>query len=181
MKTVIKVVSAVCALTAQLAYCGNDVESQGAPENPKSEYKEKPKTPYENYSFDYSAHKVPIAYKSHFNAIELHSHVKLNSRVEGRGGGYTLDKEIIFENFEVDIDFTIESDTSKARGFEAIFTEHFQDEDDFEKGEFGYSTEYLGIGVYVFRHPIENKFYAMLLQNSGTRSVFPNPKQMFSA
>ena len=36
---------------------------------------------YENYSFDYSAHKTPIAYSSYGNAIELTRKVKLSSKV----------------------------------------------------------------------------------------------------
>jgi len=34
---------------------------------------------YENYSFDYSAHKLPIAYTTYGNAVELNHKVKLNT------------------------------------------------------------------------------------------------------
>ena len=34
---------------------------------------------YENYSFDYSAAKMPLAYSTYGNAVELNHKVKLNS------------------------------------------------------------------------------------------------------
>ena len=39
---------------------------------------------YENYSFDYSAHKLPLAYTTYGNAVELNHKVKLNSNVTNR-------------------------------------------------------------------------------------------------
>ena len=82
------------------------------------------KTYYENYSWDYSAHKMPIAYTSHGNAVEMHHFVKLNNKIPSRGGAYTLDRPVKSDNFEVDIEFTIMSDLEKARGFEIFLTEH---------------------------------------------------------
>jgi len=70
------------------------------------------KTVYPNFSFDYSAHDVPIAYTAFDNAVELHSKVKLNTIVPMKGGGYLLDvplSQIIFEEFEMEIEFTINS------------------------------------------------------------------------
>ena len=45
---------------------------------------------YENYSFDYSAHKLPLAYTTYGNAVELNHKVKLNSNVTNRGGALVL-------------------------------------------------------------------------------------------
>lgn len=56
---------------------------------------------YENYSFDYSAHKTPIAYSSYGNAIELTRKVKLSSKVQHKGGAYVLNRPITFSEFEV--------------------------------------------------------------------------------
>jgi hypothetical protein len=46
---------------------------------------------YDNYSFDYGEHKMPIAYTPYMNAIELHNGVKLNNKLPEKGGGYALD------------------------------------------------------------------------------------------
>jgi hypothetical protein len=56
-----------------------------------SPYKEET---YENYSFSYLYKKVPIAYTSHGNAIELSNKVKLGNEISERGGAYTLDRAI---------------------------------------------------------------------------------------
>ena len=45
---------------------------------------------YENYSFDYSAHKLPLAYTTFGNAIELNHKVKLTSKIMNRGGALVL-------------------------------------------------------------------------------------------
>ena len=82
------------------------------------------KTAYENYSFDFDSHKIPIAYRSHGNTVELHNHVKLNSIVPGRGGAYLLDRQIKWKDFRVDVNFSILGDLTKARGFEMILTDH---------------------------------------------------------
>ena len=50
--------------------------------------------------------------------------MKLNSKISNRGGGYTLDKPVKSDNFEVDIEFTIQSDLERSRGFEILLTEH---------------------------------------------------------
>ena len=49
---------------------------------------------YENYSFDYSAHKLPLAYTTYGNAVELNHKVKLNSNVTNRGGALVLSRPI---------------------------------------------------------------------------------------
>jgi hypothetical protein len=54
---------------------------------------------YDNYSFNYEEHRMPIAYTPYLNAIELHNAVKLNNKVHGKGGAYTLDRPIKWTNF----------------------------------------------------------------------------------
>ena len=49
---------------------------------------------YENYSFDYSAHKLPLAYTTYGTAVELNHKVKLNSNVTNRGGALVLSRPI---------------------------------------------------------------------------------------
>jgi hypothetical protein len=72
---------------------------------------------YDVYSFDYSAHKLPLYYQTYGNAVELSHKVKLNSEVNRKGGAYVLDAPITFPEIEVEVDFTINSDIDKARGF----------------------------------------------------------------
>ena len=48
------------------------------------------KSIYENYSFDYSAQKLPLAYVTYGNAVELNHKVKLCSKVADRGGAMVL-------------------------------------------------------------------------------------------
>lgn len=62
-----------------------------------------------------------------------------------------------------------------------LLTQHVQDPEDFEKAHFGYSSEYAGVGVYLFQHPVEKKWKLMMIQNTGLRNPFPNPTQMHSA
>ena len=87
---------------------------------------------YENYSFEYSSHRMPIAYKSIGNSVELHNSVKLNSKVPKRGGAYVLEKALKWDNFEIDVRFRIMSDPDAARGFEIILSEHEMEESQFE-------------------------------------------------
>jgi hypothetical protein len=62
---------------------------------------------YENYSFDYPAHKLPISYTPLECAIELHHHVKLNNKVPNKGGAYLLDKPLPWKDFEIDVSFNM--------------------------------------------------------------------------
>ena len=67
-------------------------------------------------------------------------------------------------NVEFDIEFTIQSELAKSRGFMVYFLQNEIDEDDFIKSDIGYRQDYEGIGIYVFRNPVrENKWYAMTL------------------
>jgi hypothetical protein len=113
------------------------------------------KTLYPNYSFDYSAHEVPIAYTSIDNAVELHSKVKLNTLVPMKGGGYLLDvplEQRIFEEFEMDIEFTINSEIENARHLMIFFSRNEPSPKDFTASQIGYKTDYEGVGIYLFRH-----------------------------
>ena len=65
---------------------------------------------------------------------------------------------------EFDIEFTINSELAKSRGFMALFTQNELEPEDFEKSDVGYRSDYEGIGIYVFRNPVrENKWYVMTL------------------
>jgi hypothetical protein len=116
MKSILKVVFGSAATLAAATNNGNA--------NSKPPVTENTKVAYDNYSFDFGSHKVPIAYRSYANAIELHNYVKLNSIVPGRGGAYVLDRQIKWKNFQIDVDFNIDSNLAEARGFEMLLTEH---------------------------------------------------------
>lgn len=62
---------------------------------------------YENYSFDYSAHRFPLAYTTYGNAVELNNYIKLNSRAANKGGAVVLDPMITVRKFEAQIEFTL--------------------------------------------------------------------------
>ena len=49
---------------------------------------------YDNYGFDYSAQRLPIAYTTYGNAVELNHKLKLNSAVQDRGGALVLNRAI---------------------------------------------------------------------------------------
>ena len=128
-----------------------------------SSSKNKEKLAYDNYSFDFSAKRRPIAYQQMGNAVELQSKIKLNPAVPSAGGAYALMTKIVQKEVEFDIEFTIQSDLYKSRGFSALFTQNELYTEDFEH-DLGYRLDYEGIGVYVFRNPIgENKWFVMTL------------------
>ena len=77
---------------------------------------------HDAYSFDYSAHQMPLMWSSYGNAVELSHKVKLNTEVALKGGAYVLDRPITFPEIEVDIEFSINTDLDKARGFQAILS-----------------------------------------------------------
>lgn len=127
--------------------------------------------PYPNYSFDYDNHVVPIAYTSAENAVELFNKVKLNPRVLMKGGGYHLDvplDQTVFEEFETNIEFTINSDPATSRHLMVFFSRQEPVAKDFFAYQLGYKTDFEGVGVFLFRHMSqENKWYLMTMQNSG--------------
>ena len=66
--------------------------------------------PYKVISFDYSAHELPLAYRTDGNAVELASKVKLNPPVPNRYGAYKLAYPLQNQkDFEVEIEFSINS------------------------------------------------------------------------
>jgi hypothetical protein len=142
------------------------------------------KTVYPNFSFDYSSHDVPIAYTALDNAVELHSKVKLNTVVPMKGGGYLLDvplDQTIFEEFEMDIEFTINSDIENSRHLMIFFSRNEPNPKDFTASQIGYKTDYEGIGIYLFRHMAqENKWYLMTVQNSGVANMFKGSTKLES-
>ena len=83
-----------------------------------------------------------------------------------------MNAEVASKSVEFDIEFTINSDLNKSRGFMALMTQNTLEPEDFENSDVGYRSDYEGIGVYVFRNPIrENKWFVMALQGQGSRSV----------
>jgi len=132
--------------------------------------------PYPNYSFDYSKHVVPIAYSSAENTVELFNKVKLNPRVPMKGGGYYLDvplDQTVFEEFEVDIEFTINSEIELSRHIMLFFSRNEPNPKDFFTYQLGYKTDYEGVGIFLFRHMSQdNKWYLMTMQNSGVSNMF---------
>ena len=77
---------------------------------PRSAEPEVPlKEDYVNYSFDFSAHTRPIAYVTYGNALELVNKVKVNPDVANRGGAYLFDSTISDKDFEIEVEFSIQS------------------------------------------------------------------------
>jgi hypothetical protein len=92
------------------------------------------RVPYSNYCFDYSKHVVPIAYTAAENAVELFNKVKLNPRVPMKGGGYYLDVPLdrtVFEDFEVNIEFTLNSAVNLSRHLMIFFDRNEPNQRDF--------------------------------------------------
>ena len=50
------------------------------------------------------------------------------------------------------MEFTINSDLTRARGFTAVLSQNRISTEDFAQGATGFRDDYEGIGVYVFRH-----------------------------
>ena len=87
----------------------------------------------------------------------------MNPKVVEAGGAYALMTKIIQKEVEFDIEFTIQSDLFRARGFSALFTQNELYTEDFVP-PLGYRQDYEGVGVYVFRNPTrENKWFVMTL------------------
>ena len=79
----------------------------------------------ENYSFDFSSHKLPIAYNTYGSAVQLHHKYKLIPDVKERYGAIVLnqvspffhkilfffiEKQIVSDRkYEVDVEFTLQS------------------------------------------------------------------------
>jgi hypothetical protein len=59
----------------------------GAPKAPRPKYHE-----LDHYSFDYSAHKVPMAYTTYATALELYSRTKLIVQTKNNYGAIVLKK-----------------------------------------------------------------------------------------
>lgn len=137
---------------------------------------------YENYSFDFSAHTRPIAYRTLGNTLELNNKVKLNPAVPNRGGAYVFDKQITDKDFEIEMEFTLQSQINLSRGFMLLLTQHEVLEEEIEASPIGYRQNYEGAAVYVFRNPTKNNVWqVMLVQNAGVRQALRQENQMYSA
>jgi len=49
--------------------------------------------------------------------------VKVNPAVRGKGGAYVFDAHIKDKEFELELEFTIQSDLDRARGFMILLTQ----------------------------------------------------------
>ena len=115
------------------------------------------------------------------NSLELVNKVKVNPAVPDRGGAYVFDSHIGDKEFEVEVEFTIQSDLIKSRGFMILLTQQQMLEEEFTESTVGYRQDYEGTALYIFRHPHrENNWFAMTLQNQGTRSALRLDSQMYS-
>lgn len=92
---------------------------------------------YENYSFNFSEHKRPIAYQTLGNALELNSKIKLNPRVANRGGAIVLDTPIRDKTFTAQLEFTMQSDLDQARGLMILLTQHEITEEEIDEQNIG--------------------------------------------
>ena len=93
---------------------------------------------YEHYSFDFSAHERPIAYSTIGNALELVNKVKVNPAVADRGGAYLFDSHIRDKEFEIEVEFTIQSELDQSRGFMILLTQQEMFESEFMESNIGY-------------------------------------------
>ena len=138
-------------------------------------------TLYENYSFDYSTHRFPLAYETYGNAVELSQYIKLNSKAKDKGGAVVLSEPITFGKFETQIEFSLASEQEDVFGFQVVFQESQFSEEDFTRSWLGYKTDYAGVGVYVFYNHMTRKWQVMTLQGEGLRSVLPKDGVVASA
>ena len=120
-------------------------------------------TVYDNFSFDFSSHKMPLMYNAYGNAVELNHKVKLNSDVKNKGGAYVLDLPLTFYEFEVEFEFLFNNDVDTARGFEIVLTKNKFKEEDFADSYRGYRTDYDGIGFFLYRSVVTKKWHLMTL------------------
>ena len=98
-----------------------------------------------------------------------------------RAGAYVFDSVLRDKEFEVELEFTVQSELDKANGFMTLLTQHEMYEAEFTESVIGYRQNFEGIGVFVFRHPHrDNKWFAMTLQNQGTRPVLRLENHMYS-
>ena len=100
------------------------------------------------------------------NALELVNKVKVNPAVADRGGAYIFDSHIKDKEFEIEVEFTLQSELDKSRGFMIMLTQQEMLEEEFTESSIGYRQDYEGTVLYIFRHPHrENNWFAMTLQN----------------
>ena len=72
------------------------------------------------------------------NALEHTNKVKVCPAVPDRGGAYSLDAEIKDKEFEVDLEFTIQSELDEARGFMVLLTHQPMREEEMTDSHIGY-------------------------------------------
>jgi hypothetical protein len=92
--------------------------------------------------------------------------------VKDRWGAIVLSKEIRdARSFEIDIEGLLTSDEKLSHGFTTLF---LADKPNFPSEfheEFGYRTDYKGLGIFFYRSESRNKWYIVAIQNKGLQSI----------
>jgi hypothetical protein len=90
--------------------------------------------------------------------------MKLIPDVKDRYGAIVLNKEIRdTRSFEIDIEGLLTSEKDTSHGFTAMF---LADKPEFPAdfhNEFGYRTDYKGLGVFFYRSESRNKWYIVAI------------------
>ena len=106
---------------------------------------------------------MPLAFKTFGNPIELNHKLKLNSKKGLKGSALVLTRPIKFPEFEVQVEYTINTPSDMSRGTLIILIENEFRYEDFSKSHFGYRSDYKGIGIYIFLSQVTQKWHFMTL------------------
>ena len=102
----------------------------------------------------------------------MHHHYKLIPDVPNRYGAIVLNKPLDSDSrFAVDIGFKFLSDPNLSHGLAIMLLDQqpvFPD--DFHE-EFGYRTDFKGLGVFLYRSESRGKWYVLSIQNKGLQDI----------
>ena len=111
------------------------------------------------YSFDFSAHQLPLAYNTYGSSVQLHSKYKLIPDVKNRYGAIVLNKYIQSDRkYEIDVEFQLKSPDVKSHGFAIFLTGQEPSFPEEFHPSFGYRPDYKGLGVFLYRSEKKNKW-----------------------
>ena len=117
----------------------------------------------EAFSFDYSAHKSPLAYQTFHQSVELLHRTKLIPASKSNYGAVFLKKasqdenqllQLETHNYEIDVEFVINSELEKSNGFAIML---LKNEPEIAGGHSffgemnGVRRDFNGIGVFLYR------------------------------
>jgi len=116
----------------------------------------------ENYSFDFSAHKTPLAFDTYGAAVQLHNRYKLIPDIKDRQGAIVLNKRIMSDRkYEVDVEFTMKSDEMRSHGLAVMLLgEEPKLPEEFDPA-FGYRTDFKGLGVFLYRSEAKKTWHVV--------------------